>query len=51
MNNLRDWLNHLAQTDRLQVFKSGMNVRFEIMEWMQKIEGKKACFFPSSIWI
>jgi 2,5-furandicarboxylate decarboxylase 1 len=47
MNNLRDWLNHLAQTDRLQVFKSGMNVRFEIMEWMQKIEGKKACFFPA----
>ncbi|MBS0358790.1 MAG: UbiD family decarboxylase [Proteobacteria bacterium] len=47
MNNIRDWLNHLADTDRLQVFKDGIDVRFEVMEWLEKIEGKKASFFPN----
>ncbi|CDZ77772.1 Phenolic acid decarboxylase subunit C [Legionella massiliensis] len=46
MRNLRDWLDHLSDTERLMVSKTGVDPRFEVMTWIEQFEGKKACFFP-----
>ncbi|CAM2813104.1 3-polyprenyl-4-hydroxybenzoate decarboxylase [Legionella steigerwaltii] len=46
MNNLRDWLDQLYNTERLMVCKTGINPKFEVMTWIEQYEGKKACFFP-----
>ncbi len=46
MNNLRQWLDHLANTERLAVCDTHLNPRFEVMAWLEKFEGKTATFFP-----
>lgn len=47
MNNLRDWLSYLHETDRLAVLKPGISLKFELLAVIERLEGQKACFFPS----
>ncbi|KTC88736.1 UbiD family decarboxylase [Fluoribacter dumoffii] len=46
MNNLRNWLDRLYNTNRLLVSKTHLNPKFEVMSWIEHYEGEKALFFP-----
>lgn len=46
MYSFRQWLNHLFETDRLAVFKEGIDPKFELLGQLEDYEGTKACFFP-----
>lgn len=47
MNNLRNWLDRLYNTNRLLVSKTHLNPKFEVMSWIEHYEGEKALFFLS----
>jgi 2,5-furandicarboxylate decarboxylase 1 len=47
MKNLRDWLNYLLKTQRLQNFKPNIDLKFDVLACLEKYEGEKACFFPN----
>ena len=42
MNNLRDWLDYLSNTEKLMVSQTGIDPKFEVMTWIEKFEGKKS---------
>lgn len=44
---LRDWLDHLAATNRLAVVKPGRNLRFEVAAIAKRLDGERATFFPN----
>src|SRR5262245_22155726 len=46
ITSLRDWLDHLAATDRLAVVRSGVDLRFELAAIAKRLDGTKATFFP-----
>jgi 2,5-furandicarboxylate decarboxylase 1 len=43
---LRDWLDRLAATDRLAVAQSGVDLVHELAAVANRLDGKKATFFP-----
>jgi 2,5-furandicarboxylate decarboxylase 1 len=43
---LRDWLDRLAATDRLAVARSGVDLVHELAAVANRLDGKKATFFP-----
>lgn len=47
MYNFRQWLTHLSETDRLAVFKEGIDLKFDLLGQLERYEGSKACYFPS----
>ncbi|MFP6774091.1 MAG: UbiD family decarboxylase [Alphaproteobacteria bacterium] len=45
--DLREWLNHLAATDRLAVAKPGLGLKHELAAVSQRLEREKAALFPA----
>ena len=43
---LRDWLRHLAATDRLATIKPGVALKHELAAIAKRLDGKQAAFFP-----
>jgi 2,5-furandicarboxylate decarboxylase 1 len=43
---LRDWLDHLAQRERLTVVKPGIGLRFELAAVAKRLDGQRATLFP-----
>jgi 2,5-furandicarboxylate decarboxylase 1 len=43
---MRDWLAHLAATDRLAVIRDGVSLEFELAAIAKRLDGVKATFFP-----
>jgi 2,5-furandicarboxylate decarboxylase 1 len=43
---LRDWISHLAATDRLAIATPGRDLRFEVAAIAKNLDGKKAVLFP-----
>ncbi len=46
-SDLRHWLNHLADTDRLSIARPGVDLTFELAGIANRLDGTKATFFPS----
>src|SRR5215468_2169233 len=46
ITSLREWLDHLAATDRLAVTRPGIDLRFELAAIAKRLDGIKATFFP-----
>jgi 2,5-furandicarboxylate decarboxylase 1 len=46
ITTLRDWLDHLASTDRLAVARPGAGLRFELAAIAKRLDGRRATFFP-----
>ena len=44
---LRSWLRHLAETDRLMLAESGVDLDFEVAAVAKRQDGSKAVLFPS----
>ena len=44
--SLRDWLDRLAQTDRLSVTRPGIHLVHELAAVANRLDGKAASFFP-----
>jgi len=45
-DNMRDWLAHLAATNRLAVIRDGAALDFELAAIAKRLDGVKATFFP-----
>ena len=43
---LRDWLDHLAASERLAVVKPNANLRFEVAAYAKRLDGLRATVFP-----
>jgi 2,5-furandicarboxylate decarboxylase 1 len=46
VRTLRDWLDHLADADRLAVSKPGLDLRFELAAVAKRLDGRRATLFP-----
>src|SRR5262249_19554513 len=46
VHSLRDWLDHLAQRDRLTVVKPGIGLAFELAAVAKCLDGQRATLFP-----
>jgi 2,5-furandicarboxylate decarboxylase 1 len=46
ITTLRDWLDHLAATDRLAVIRPGVDLRFELAAVAKRLDGTQATLFP-----
>src|SRR5262245_28295062 len=46
IRSLRDWLDHLAERERLVVLKPGTNLRFELAAIAKRLDGLRATLFP-----
>jgi 2,5-furandicarboxylate decarboxylase 1 len=46
VRSLRDWLDHLAQRERLTVVKPGIGLRFELAAVAKRLDGQRATLFP-----
>jgi 2,5-furandicarboxylate decarboxylase 1 len=44
--NLRDWLDHLARTDRLAVARPGVALKYQLAAIANRLDGRKASLFP-----
>ncbi len=44
--DLREWLTHLSATDRLEVAKLGLGLKYELAAVSQRLERDKAVLFP-----
>ncbi len=44
--SLRDWLDHLASTERLAIARPGVDLRFELAAIVKRLDGRQATFFP-----
>src|SRR3954462_6855526 len=47
VTRLRDWLDHLARTNRLAVARPGAALEFEAAALVKRLDGTKATLFPS----
>lgn len=47
ITRLRDWLEHLAERDRLAVARPGAALRFEVAGLAKRLDGVQATLFPS----
>jgi len=45
-DNMRDWLAHLAATNRVAVIRDGVSLEFELAAIAKRLDGVKATFFP-----
>ncbi|MDQ2915850.1 MAG: UbiD family decarboxylase [Pseudomonadota bacterium] len=45
-DNMRDWLAHLAATDRVAVIRDNVSLEFELAAIAKRLDGVKAAFFP-----
>ncbi|MGH6610178.1 MAG: UbiD family decarboxylase, partial [Burkholderiaceae bacterium] len=45
-HNLRDWLRHLAATDRLVAIREGVALKYELAAIAKRLDGKQATLFP-----
>jgi 2,5-furandicarboxylate decarboxylase 1 len=45
-DNMRDWLAHLAATDRLAVIRDNVSLEFELAAIAKRLDGVQATFFP-----
>jgi len=45
-DNMRDWLAHLAATDRLAVIRDNVSLEFELAAIAKRLDGERATFFP-----
>ncbi|MER1965982.1 UbiD family decarboxylase [Castellaniella sp. GW247-6E4] len=45
-DSLRDWLRHLAATDRLAVLKEGISLEHRLAAIAKRLDGDKAAYFP-----
>ncbi len=45
-DSMRDWLAHLAASDRLAVIRDGAALEFEVAAIAKRLDGVKAAFFP-----
>ena len=41
-DNMRDWLAHLAATDRVAVMRDNVSLEFELAAIAKRLEGRKA---------
>ena len=46
ITQLRDWLDHLARTDRLAVARPGIALRHQLAAVANRLDGRQASFFP-----
>jgi 2,5-furandicarboxylate decarboxylase 1 len=46
VRSLRDWLDHLAERERLTVLKPGTGLRFELAAIAKRLDGLRATVFP-----
>ncbi|MCF6776814.1 UbiD family decarboxylase [Thiotrichales bacterium 19X7-9] len=46
MKDLRQWLDYLDNKSLLKVMKPGIDLRYELIGVLEKVEGKYACLFP-----
>jgi 2,5-furandicarboxylate decarboxylase 1 len=46
IRTLRDWLDHLAASERLAVMKPDANLRFEVAAYAKRLDGLRATVFP-----
>ena len=46
VRSLRDWLDHLAERERLVVVKPGIGLRFELAAIAKRLDGARATLFP-----
>ena len=44
--SLRDWLRHLAATDRLATLRPGVSLQHELAAIAKRLDGVQAAFFP-----
>ena len=44
--DLRDWLRHLAATDRLATMKPGVALEYQLAAIAKRLDGKQAAWFP-----
>jgi 2,5-furandicarboxylate decarboxylase 1 len=44
--SLRDWLDHLASTERLAIARPGVDLRFALAAIVKRLDGRQATFFP-----
>ena len=44
--SLRDWLRHLAATDRLARIRDGVSLEYELAAIAKRLDGQQATFFP-----
>jgi len=47
VRSLREWLDHLAEHDRLSVIKPNADLRFEVAAYAKRLDGQRATLFPS----
>lgn len=45
-DNMRDWLAHLAATDRLAVIRDNVSLEFELAAIAKRLDAERATFFP-----
>jgi 2,5-furandicarboxylate decarboxylase 1 len=46
IRSLRDWLDHLAERERLTVLKPGTGLRYELAAIAKRLDGLRATLFP-----
>jgi 2,5-furandicarboxylate decarboxylase 1 len=46
IRTLRDWLDHLAASERLLVLKPGVDLKFELAAIAKRLDGRRATLFP-----